>query len=89
MPQAEPQLAPPLNASGRQYRVGNRMISRDPKVDARLEAEYYAENQRVPRLLETKGFSVEGDELGGGQITLLRARRLSGGASGHMPAPAC
>lgn len=85
MPQVEPQLAPPLNASGRQYRVGIRMISRDPKVDARLEAE----NQRVPGLLETKGFSVEGDELGGGQITLPRARRLSGGASGPMPAPAC
>lgn len=42
--------------------------SQDPDEDARLEAEYFAENQRVARMLEAKGFGVEGDEPGGVQI---------------------
>ena len=45
-----------------------RMASQDPEEDARLEAEYYAENQRVARMLEAKGFGIEGDEPGGVQM---------------------
>ncbi len=41
-----------------------RLASEDPEEDARLEAEYYAENQRVARMLEAKGFGTEGDEPG-------------------------
>ncbi len=48
-----------------------RLCSQDPKEDARLQAEYFAENQRVSRLLEEKGFGVEGDEPGGVQINRL------------------
>lgn len=39
-----------------------RMVSRDPDEDARLEAEYFASNQRVSRMLEEKGFGMAGDE---------------------------
>ena len=48
--------------------VGMRLASEDPEEDARLEAEYYAENQRVARMLEAKGFEAEGDEPGGVQM---------------------
>ncbi len=48
--------------------VGMRLASEDPEEDARLEAEYYAENQRVARMLEAKGFGAEGDEPGGVQM---------------------
>jgi hypothetical protein len=39
-----------------------RMVSRDSEEDARLEAEYFARNQRVSRLLEEKRFGIAGDE---------------------------
>jgi hypothetical protein len=42
-----------------------RLSSQDPDEDRRLEAEYYAENQRVAKLLGDKGFGVAGDEPGG------------------------
>ncbi len=52
-----------------------RPSSQDPDEDARLEAEYLAENQRVAELLEAKGFGLEGDEPGGVQINrVLRLR---------------
>ncbi len=52
-----------------------RPSSQDPDEDARLEAEYLAENQRVAELLEAKGFALEADEPGGVQINrLLRLR---------------
>jgi len=41
-----------------------RRASEDPKEDARLQAEYYAANQRVAKLLESKGFGLQGDEPG-------------------------
>ena len=39
-----------------------RIVSRDPEEDARLEAEYFARNQRVSRMLKEKGFGLAGDE---------------------------
>ncbi len=39
-----------------------RLVSRDPEEDARLEAEYFARNQKVSRMLEAKGFVMAGDE---------------------------
>lgn len=39
-----------------------RVLSKDPVEDARLRAEFYAENQDVSRLLEAKGFGLAGDE---------------------------
>lgn len=39
-----------------------RVLSKDPIKDARLEAEFHAENQEVARLLEAKGFGLAGDE---------------------------
>jgi hypothetical protein len=39
-----------------------RRVSRDPEEDARLEAGYFARNQRVSRMLEEKGFGMVGDE---------------------------
>ena len=45
-----------------------RLISRDPEEDARLEAEYREEQRRVARILDEKGFGLEGDEPGGVQI---------------------
>ena len=44
---------------------GLRLCSQDPEEDKRLKAKYYAENQRIARLLEEKGFGVAGDEPGG------------------------
>ena len=44
---------------------GFRLCSQDPDEDKRLEAEYAAENQRIARLLEEKGFGIAGDEPGG------------------------
>jgi hypothetical protein len=32
-----------------------RLVSQDPEEDARLEAEYFARNQKVSRMLEEKG----------------------------------
>jgi len=48
-----------------------RIVSQDPEEDARLEAEYYRKNQEVARMLESKGFGIEGDEPGGVQINRL------------------
>jgi hypothetical protein len=42
-----------------------RICSPDPETDKKLEAEYYAENQCVAKLLEEKGFGIAGDEPGG------------------------
>jgi hypothetical protein len=39
-----------------------RLTSQDPEEDARLEAEYFARNQKVSRMLEEKGFGMAGDE---------------------------
>jgi hypothetical protein len=39
-----------------------RLASQDPEEDARLEAEYFARNQRVSRMLEEKGIGMAGDE---------------------------
>ncbi len=47
-----------------EYRLG----SQDSEEDKRLEAEYYAENQRIGKMLEEKGFGIEGDEPGAVQI---------------------
>jgi hypothetical protein len=38
--------------------------SPDPTEDARLQAEYREHNRRVGRMLEEKGFGIEGDEPG-------------------------
>lgn len=53
---------------------GLRLASADPERDAILEAEHFAENQRIASLLEAKGFGVEGDEPGG--VMINRALRL-------------
>jgi hypothetical protein len=45
-----------------------RPCSKDPEEDAQLEAEYFAENQRVAKMLEEKGFGLAGDEPGGVQV---------------------
>lgn len=37
-----------------------RQASEDPEEDARIEAEYYAENRRVAELLEAKGLGLRG-----------------------------
>jgi hypothetical protein len=42
-----------------------RIVSHDPVEDAKLEAEYFARNQEVARMLEEKGFGMTGDEPGG------------------------
>jgi hypothetical protein len=50
------------------------LFSADPEENARLEAEYFAGNQRVAKLLEDKGFGLQGDEPG--SISLFRYMRL-------------
>ena len=42
--------------------------SQDPEEEARLAAEHLEENRRVAKLLEEKGFGIEGDEPGGVQM---------------------
>ena len=42
--------------------------SEDPEEDARLAAQYHAQNRRVAQMLEAKGFGLRGDEPGGVQI---------------------
>jgi hypothetical protein len=39
-----------------------RLCSEDPEEDGKLEAKYCAENQRVEKLLQEKGFGLTGDE---------------------------
>lgn len=48
--------------------AGMRLVSQDPEEDVQLKAEYLAENQRTAKMLEAKGFGIEGDEPGGVQI---------------------
>lgn len=38
--------------------------SEDPEENKRLEAEYYAENQKVMKILKDKGFAFSGNESG-------------------------
>ena len=45
-----------------------RICSDDPEEDKKLEAAYLAENRRIARLLEEKGFGLSGNEPGGVQI---------------------
>ncbi len=59
--------------------VSMRPVSRDPEENARLEAEHLAENRRVARMLEEKGFGMEGNEPGGVQIN----RYLTLGRNDH------
>ncbi len=42
-----------------------RLSSSDPEEDARLEAEYFARNQKIAQMLEEKGFGLTGNEPGG------------------------
>lgn len=50
------------------------LCSEDPVEDERLHREHRQENQRIARMLEEKGFGVEGDEPGAVQINrFLRA----------------
>ncbi len=52
------------------------MISDDPIENARLESEFYKENQRIMELLKAKGFVMEGDEPLAVQInTFLRCEK--------------
>ena len=44
------------------------LCSQNPVEDARLQAEFYADNQRISKMLEDKGFGMDGDEPGGVQI---------------------
>ena len=61
-----------------------RPTSDDPVENARLEDEFWAHNERVARLLEEKGFGLQGDEHGSAMVRrrLLESResnrRLSG-----------
>lgn len=52
-----------------------RPCSEDPEEDKRLDAEYYAANQRIAKLLEEKGFGITGDEPGG--VTINRYLHLN------------
>jgi acetate kinase len=45
--------------------VSCRAVSSDPAEDARLDAEYYARNQTILKMLDAKGFGFQGDEPGG------------------------
>jgi hypothetical protein len=53
-----------------------RPASRDPEEDARLATEHLAENRRVARMLEEKGFGMEGGEPGGVQVNRYLALRM-------------
>ena len=61
-----------------------RPTSDDPVENARLEDEFWAHNERVARLLEAKGFGLQGDEHGSAMVRrgFLESResnrRLSG-----------
>ena len=55
-----------------------RTASQDPEEDERLAAEYLEENRRVAKMLEEKGFGIEGDEPGG--VLINRYLRLGGEA---------
>lgn len=54
-----------------------RMSSADPEEDARLDAAFYADNERIAEMLHAKGFNMRGDEPGGVQMNrLLRLKRM-------------
>lgn len=54
-----------------------RIVSPDPEEDARREAEYFARNQEVARLLEEKGFRMSPGVPGAVQINrVLRTSRV-------------
>lgn len=53
-----------------------RPASQDPEEDARLEEEYRKETRQVARMLEEKGFTIEGDEPGG--VVINRFLALGG-----------
>jgi hypothetical protein len=60
------------------------LVSEDPIEDARLQAEYYAENQRIMEMLEAKGFGLEGDEPGGVQIRRWEQSQEPGAGADHV-----
>ena len=51
-----------------------RLTSEDPEEDARLKAEFWGHNERVARILEKKGFGLQGDEHGS---AIVRRTELS------------
>lgn len=55
---------------------GMRPTSGDPDENARLENEFWEHNERVARLLEEKGFGLQGDEHGSAIVNrgVLRSR---------------
>ncbi len=55
---------------------GMRRTSADPDENARLENEFWEHNERVSRLLEEKGFGLQGDEHGSAIVNrgLLQSR---------------
>jgi hypothetical protein len=70
-----------IHANGEEHGLDTfqefRLCSQDPAEDKRLETAYYAENQRVAKLLHEKGFGLAGDEPGGVQINrALREKKL-------------
>ena len=58
---------------------GMRRTSRDPEENARLEDEFWDHNERVARMLEEKGFGLQGDEHGSAIVnrTLLSSREAN------------
>lgn len=52
-----------------------RPASRDPEENARLAAEHLANNRHAARMLEEKGFGIEGDEPEAIQINRYLALR--------------
>ncbi len=55
---------------------GMRPMSPDPDENARLEDEFWGHNERVSRLLDEKGFGLQGDEHGSAIVNrgLLQSR---------------
>lgn len=55
-----------LRASGEQENLeavqSMYVVSRDPEENARLEAEFFARNRRIEKMLREKGFGMIGDE---------------------------
>lgn len=56
-----------------------RPTSEDPNENARLEDEFWEHNERVARLLQEKGFGLQGDEHGSAIVnrTLLSSRETN------------
>lgn len=52
-------------------------VSENPEENARIEKEFYSKNQRVEKMLEEKGFGIQGNEPGGVQINnFLRTNNI-------------